>query len=70
MKVRIVKCSKDTYWYIDYIGIVLDVDEVWHGGNKYYKLNDNSLRFLGIEDCEICFEDLMKRTIKNYENKS
>lgn len=54
MRVKIIKCSKDVYWYKNYIGRCFDVNFIEYLGNEYYEIY-NSTHYdnmcLEISDC-------------------
>ena len=60
MKVKIVKCSSDSYWYKNRIG---DDFKVEHYNNENYRaINIDGLFLLLKSDCEI-IEDKVKQSI-------
>jgi hypothetical protein len=52
MKIKITKCSKDTYWYQGHIGETFEVKEY----PQYYIVPEYDYDVRGIvkEDCEVC----------------
>lgn len=52
MKVKIKKCSVDTYWYNDCVGEVFKVKQSDFWTNSYVRLDDPTY-FINKQDCEI-----------------
>ena len=50
MKVEIIKCSKDSYWYKDEIGKTYEVENRFYTNS--HKVVD-SLKFIDKSDCEV-----------------
>lgn len=61
MKVKIIKSSKDSYWYVNKLGEVFTVRraiEYPFSAGKGYEVNNQGTRsFIDIDDAEIIFED-------------
>lgn len=61
MNVCITKAGKPTYWYASSIGRIFRVYDnpsaLYTGGPLNYELDDGSLLFIGVDDCEIVSEN-------------
>lgn len=61
MKVKIYKCTQDTYWYVNKIGEVFQVTNAIkypNNAGKGFEVYINGKRsFIDIDDAEIVFED-------------
>ena len=68
MKVKIIKCSEQAFWYKNHIGDVFEVEKGYKGDfkvddNNKYKINNTFLNrdfVIDKEDCEIIKENDMK----------
>jgi hypothetical protein len=61
MKVKIIKCSKSTFWYVNRIGEIHVVTNAIkypnNAGKGFEVFVDGGRKFIDVEDAEIVFED-------------
>lgn len=55
MKIKIIKCSVDTFWYKDHIGKFLDSCELSGTGKEYCFSMPTGWYYVGIEDAVVQF---------------
>jgi hypothetical protein len=57
MKIKIVKCSKETYWYNDKVGLILEYENVVISEKRIMiKPEQRGILFIEKSDCEIIEE--------------
>jgi hypothetical protein len=61
MKVKIIKCTQDTYWYAGKIGEIFRVTNAIkypdNAGKGYEVYIKSKRKFIDIDDAEIIFDD-------------
>jgi hypothetical protein len=63
MKIKIIKCTKETYWYSNKIGEIYTVNRAVnypHNNGKGYQVNGGHFKssYVDLEDAEIVFEEI------------
>lgn len=55
-KIKIIKSSKQTHWYADHLGIILNVVGIWRENYLTDYKNKRGLYMVDPNDCEIVEE--------------